>query len=65
MKGGPAEKAGLKDGDVIVGLAGAKVESIYDYVRIINGLKVGEPTQVTVMRDGARLTLPITPAPRE
>ena len=30
-KGGPAEKAGLTAGDIIVDLAGRKIENIYDY----------------------------------
>lgn len=65
VKGGPADAAGLTGGDVIVGFAGTEVENIYDYVRILNGLKVGEPVDVVVLRDGARVTLKITPSVRE
>ena len=65
MKGGPAEKAGLRGGDVIVGLSTSKIENIYDYVRVINQLKVGEAIKVTVTRDGKPVELSLTPAPRE
>jgi Tol biopolymer transport system component len=65
MNGGPAEKAGLKGGDVIVGLGGNDIQNIYDYVRAINGLRVGTPTSLVVQRKGARVILSLTPAPRE
>lgn len=65
MKGGPAEKAGLTGGDVIIGLGGSDIENIYDYVRAINGLRVGTPTSLVVQRNGRRITLSLTPAPRE
>ncbi len=65
VKDGPAERAGLVSGDVVVGLAGQKLENIYDYVRTLNGLKPGEQIEVAIERDGKRLTLQITPGVRE
>ena len=65
VKDGPAERAGLASGDVVVGLAGQKLENIYDYVRTLNGLKPGEKIEVAVERDGNRLRLQITPGTRE
>lgn len=64
-KGAPAEKAGLKDGDVIVALAGKKIENIYDYTYAIEALKIGKTTSVTVVRAGKRLTMEITPGSRQ
>jgi Tol biopolymer transport system component len=64
MPGGPAEKAGLREGDVIVQVAGRSVKDIYDYTRAIEGLKSGTAIDVIVLRDGARLTLSVTPAAR-
>ncbi len=49
---GAAEKAGLKTGDVIVGLAGKKILSIYDYMGILGELKAGDEVAVDVLRDG-------------
>jgi len=65
VKGGPAEVAGVKGGDVVVGLAGSTLEDIYDYVRVLNGLKVGEAVEIVVERDGAPVSLQVTPAVRE
>ncbi len=65
VKDGPAEAAGLKVCDVMVGLAGQDVENIYDFVRTLNGLKPGEEVSVTVERAGKRETFPITPAERQ
>ena len=65
VKGGPAEQAGLESGDVIVSLDGAAIENIYDYVRVINMLKVGKSVQVTVLRSGQKRDLSVTPAPKE
>ena len=63
--GGPAEKAGLKGGDIIVELAGRKIEDIYDYTYAIEALKIGEEVDVAVMRDGNRVTLKLTPGSRD
>jgi Tol biopolymer transport system component len=64
-RGGPAEKAGLRAGDVIVELAGRTVENIYDYTYALDALKVGEPVEIAVLRDGERIVLTVTPESRE
>ena len=65
MKGGPAEKAGLVAGDMIVRLAEADIENIHDYVRIINMLKIGKTIKVVVLRDQKKHEFNLTPAPKE
>ena len=64
-KGGPASKAGLQGGDVVVQLAGRKVEDIHDYTYAIEALKIGEPVEAVVMRNGEKVTLNVTPASRD
>ncbi len=64
-KGGPAETGGLQAGDVIVELAGRKVDNIYDYSYGLNALKVGQPVTVVVQRAGQRMSFSITPTSRE
>jgi len=64
-KNGPAATAGLKSGDVIVELAGRKIENIYDYTYAIEALKIGQPTKITVSRNGKRLTFELTPSSRD
>ncbi|MCA8987962.1 MAG: M28 family peptidase [Planctomycetaceae bacterium] len=64
-KGGPAEQGGVRGGDVIVELAGKKIENIYDYTYAIEALKIGEPIEIVVMRDEKRLKLKVTPGSRD
>jgi len=64
-KDGPAEKAGLKGGDVIVQLGGKKIENIYDYTNAISALKIGEASDVIVLRRDKTLQLKIIPGSRE
>ena len=40
--GSPAEKAGLKGGDVIVEFAGQKIANIYDYTYALDAAKIGQ-----------------------
>ena len=64
-KDSPADKAGVKSRDVIVELAGKKIENIYDYTHAIEGLKIGEPVKLVVIRKGEHVRLQITPASRD
>jgi hypothetical protein len=61
----PAEAAGLEVGDVVVDLAGREIANIYDYSHALDGLKIGEAVRLVVRRDGASVTLTVTPASRE
>jgi hypothetical protein len=63
--GGPADKAGVQGGDVIVELAGQKITNIYDYTFVLGGLKIGEPVAMVVLRGGERVSLTIIPAARQ
>jgi hypothetical protein len=63
--GGPAAQAGVKGGDVVVELAGKKIENIYDYTYVIEAVKIGEPVRIVVLRNAERLELEVTPAARE
>ncbi len=62
---GPADRAGLRPGDVIVGIGGQKIENIYDYTRALGFLKVGESTQIQVQRRAQIVSLEIVPESRE
>lgn len=57
--GGPAEKAGLKGGDVIVEIGGMEVGDIYAYMGALNELKKGETTTVVVIREGEQLAFEV------
>ncbi|MBO46899.1 MAG: peptidase M28, partial [Planctomycetes bacterium] len=64
-KGGPADKAGLRGGDVIIGLAGKKVENVYDYTDAIGELKPKATATIEIKRKNERLKLKIVPATRD
>jgi Tol biopolymer transport system component len=64
-KDGPADKAGIKSRDVIIELAGKKIENIYDYTHAIEGLKIGQPVKMAVLRNGERVVLEVTPTSRD
>jgi len=64
-EGGPAEKAGIRGGDVMVELGGQLLENIYDYTAVLDSLKIGEPITVVVMRRGERLELTLVPGSRD
>lgn len=64
-KGGPADKAGARAGDIIVELAGKKIENIYDYTYAIEALKIGKKVKMVVERKGKRITLELVPGSRD
>ena len=59
-EGSPAEKGGLKGGDVVVGFAGKPVATIYDYTNSLAAAKPGDIVEVKVTRDGKDVILKVT-----
>ena len=64
-KEAPAAKAGVRGGDIIVQLAGRKIEDIYDYTYAIEALKIGEEVTIVVQRGEKTVTMRVTPEARE
>jgi putative serine protease PepD len=60
VAGGPADKAGLKQRDIVVALAGTRVTSMGDLIGAIRAHRVGERVEVTYVRDGQRHTTTAT-----
>jgi serine protease Do len=58
--GGPADKAGLKTGDIILKFNGKDIERSSDLPRLVGGSPVGSRATVTVWRRGSQLDLPVT-----
>ncbi len=52
VKGGPADKAGIQSGDVIVEFNGKKVSDMNDLPRVVAATPVGKTVAVKVLRGG-------------
>jgi len=63
-EGGPAERAGLREGDVIVEFAGVAITNVHDYARALGAARIGEPITVVYLREGKRLVVTLTPTAR-
>ena len=63
--GSPAEKGGLRAGDVIVKFGGRQIRNIYDYTYALDGARIGQPVEIVVQRDGKEVTLTVTPQQRQ
>lgn len=55
----PAEKGGLRRGDLLVGLAGREIRDINDFMYILQSARPGETAIAVVERDGDRLELEV------
>jgi serine protease Do len=60
VAGGPAEKAGLKVGDVILKFDGMKVDSAHQLPTLVAGTTIGKEVDVEVLRDGHKKTISVT-----
>jgi S1-C subfamily serine protease len=58
--GGPADKAGVRTGDVITRLAGQSVGSSESLSAVLTGLKPGQQVGIGFQRDGQSLTATVT-----
>jgi S1-C subfamily serine protease len=58
---GPAAKAGLKAGDVVVEFDGERVRSAQQFGRLVAETPPGRSTRVVVVRGGTRMTLDVVP----
>lgn len=63
--GSPAEKGGLKGGDIITEFAGQKIANIYDYTYALDAAKIGQPLKIVVNRDGRDVEVTVTPEARK
>ncbi len=61
-KGGPAEKAGVKTGDIIVRFDNKQVGASSDLPRIVGGTKPGSTVGMQVFRDGKLQDITVTVA---
>ncbi len=55
VKGGPAEKAGIRTGDVIVSFDGKNVKTSNDLPRLVAETAVGKSVDIAVIREGKEM----------
>jgi len=58
----PAERAGLREGDVIVEFAGQPVAGIDELHKLLTGAQIGARSSITLLRRSDKLPLDIVPA---
>jgi serine protease Do len=61
VKESPAEKAGVKAGDIIVELDAERVRGTRQFTRLVQETPPGRKVQASVIRDGQRMPLSIEP----
>lgn len=61
-KNSPAERAGLRPGDLIVAFDGQPIGSVHDLHKVLVGEQIGVSASLTVIRHTEKLELPILPA---
>ena len=64
MQGGPAGKAGMAPGDVVLSIAGTPVDDVAHLLSAVAVLKPGVPATVEIQRKKTVLALSITPGVR-
>jgi serine protease Do len=63
--GGPAEKAGIRSGDVIVGFDGKEIRDQHDLPQVVALTKPGKSVEVRLLREGKETTVAVTIAQME
>ena len=64
-EGSPAEKAGLKGGDVIVKFDGKDVTDVEGFMELLSAKKPGDKIEVVVQREGKDVSIPVTLGSRQ
>ncbi len=69
LKDSPAQKAGIKSGDLILSIGGAATDVRYDeqlpdFMRLVSNLPIGKPVPAVIERAGREITLEVTPVER-
>ena len=63
--GSPAEKAGMRAGDIVIKLGKMPIKNVYDYTYALGEMRGGEEVEAVIRRDGKEMTVKITPEKRQ
>ena len=61
LAGGPAAKAGVRVGDVVVAVDGQTVEGVDDLLRVLDAGRIGREVEVRVLRRGVMEAMTVVP----
>ncbi|MEI7445316.1 MAG: trypsin-like peptidase domain-containing protein [Burkholderiales bacterium] len=64
MRGGPADKAGVRTGDILIDVEGRPIPNTSTMLNVIAQIEPGTTARFTFVRDGRELAVPITVARR-
>ena len=64
VKGDPADRAGLKTGDIITEIEGKKIKDTHELLRIVASIPVGKKVDIKALRDGKPYIFHLTIAER-
>jgi S1-C subfamily serine protease len=59
--GSPAQKAGLREGDIIIAMDGKPIAGVDDLHRLLTDAKVGSSSSLTILRHTEKLELRVVP----
>ncbi len=65
FKGDPADKAGLKSGDIVTEINGKKVKDTHELLMMIAAFRVGETIKIKILRDGQEKEVSLAVAERK
>lgn len=60
VAGGPADKAGVKEGDILTKVGSSTIDATHSLQSLISTHKVGDKVTITILRDGKTQTLEVT-----
>jgi serine protease Do len=65
VPGSPADKAGLKAGDVVTSIGGKPVDNVRQFTLVLYSYKIGQKAEIGVLRNGkeAKLSVPVIERP--
>ncbi len=64
LQAGPAHKAGVRPGDVVMAVNGQSVKTVSELLALVSSLKPGSVASLQVLRQSQELALQVTPAQR-
>ena len=65
VAGGPAEKAGIRQGDIITRFNGTEIKDVRQMQRLVADTPVGKQVQIELFREGKTVKLTLAPAPSD